>query len=348
MKVYHPKDGSWVVRDPVVDPGGGGGGFTPSFPGEPPPGKIYWGLSSSTGSPLSREAQMGATISTFRAYGANGESPAATTQKVIDTLAKNRLPMVSSKPPNDGWKSVAIGQQDAWVQDITDRFKALKKPIWWCIHHEPYDNVVNGKNWNGNPDQTQAWFRAMYDHIKTFTVGSNIVLMPIMQSAPFSPSVGGSANIVPWIPDSADIIGLDTYNHWYPTGKNKWREPEVCFGDAINAVAFTGKRVAMCEYGVRTDPSQPGRSGQWIKDVKSYLLSTGITVAASYFDSDRNVNDANPKDGLHEPPPWDLDHGGKVSAQVLETPANGYPGGPERLAAFKNVLLQSSTARLPA
>lgn len=351
LEVRHPHKGIWVVTDPAdPDPGG----WTPSFPGEPAPGTIYYGFSSAsdkfgTSGPQARETQLGVTVGCYRSYGSPGESIASNLAKIQDSLNGNRLPLHSTKPPGSGsWYDVANGSQDAWIQQITDGMKAMVKPIWWCVHHEPYDDGVGGKNWNGDPNQTTTNFRAMYDRLYQFTKNSNIVLMPVLQSAPFSPSVGGKQDIGPWIPASCDIIGLDTYNHWYPLpGKSRWREPSVCFGDALNAVASYGKKVVMAEYGVRTDPANPGRAAQWMRDAKAYLLSTGVTVAMSYFDSDRNVNDANPKDGTAPPPPWDLEYAGTVASQIREIPANGFVGGPERLNAFKELLLETSTAHLP-
>lgn len=177
------------------------------------------------------------------------------------------------------------------------------------------------------PGQQPADYVAMYARAKTFTAGSNVSLCPILQSAHFDPSVGGHQDITPWFGSECDIIGLDSYNHWYyynGTTGNKWREPSVCFGAVLDAVQQLNKPVCYAEYGVRTDSRTPPTydSAAWMQTAHDYLINNGV-VAMSYFDSDQNVNDGGT--------PWTLD----------------WNGDNTRLDAFKNILNGPNNYFLP-
>lgn len=350
-------------------------GWTPRFAGDPGPGKIWYGQSRSGGDidgPGERISQYGGRrVGLFRAYGTPGEAVSSVVSKARDQSRKRRLCWLSAKVPNNEWAKVADGTQDAWLRSLVSGLAALGTPVWLCLHHEPWDeagvtggaaNPVDNPTIPGNTAANHvAMHRRLRNMIAAEFPGALIAVVPILQQAPFTPSQTNNNPkdlLTRWYAvDSCDVIGLDSYVHWYindpPDAKtwSKWREPPVAF-EGIGLVASLGKPVAYAEYGIRTDWRNPGKSGQWMHDAYDYLIAQGV-VGLSYFDSDKNVNDqlaSDPyvgADGNRYGVTWDLSHGGRVDNQIPETPANGYPLGAERLNSYLELLDDPRTAYLP-
>lgn len=308
------------------------------FAGDPGFGKIWYGESNSGGSPSGRVSQLGKPIHLFRCYANPTQSVNPNNVIAIANthVSNNRLPILSAKSPNNDWEAVANGSQDAWLDAILLGLANLNSPIWFSLHHEPTDEV------NGTTRTRDTWI-AMHERIKArVPTGALLAICPI--TAPFEPT-----SPLDWYsPLSCDIVGIDGYNHWYPApypstlSYRNWREPSQVFGNTLSMAAWLNKPIAICEYGVRTNYNIPGKASNWMQDAFDYLLSNNV-VGMSYFDSDQNVNDSLPE---QEAPPWDLDHGGTVSNQVLETIQNGYPNGPERLLKFADILSDPRIAHL--
>ncbi len=294
--------------DAISQPGSGA-----RFPGDPGVGNLYFGLNTDGGDPAQREAEFGHRVGVYRSYWQASQVPELVATAARD-LDAGRLPFVSTKLPGT-WADVAAGKYDGWLADLMKRLGDLPGPVWLCLHHEPYDDQ--------GPGQTPADYADMYRHAALFKP-SNVALAPILQLAPFDPTVGGSADIRPWYAlDAIDIVGVDTYNHWYEGGDNKWRDPSVMteYWDTLDKL---GKPIALAEYGVRSDPVDPLRAAQWMRDWQQLLVARGDTVAMSFFDSNQNVNDGGT--------PWTLDAGGNV----------------ERFDAFKNLLTAPGSFYLPS
>jgi hypothetical protein len=173
------------------------------------------------------------------------------------------------------------------------------------------------------PGNTPASYRAMHRRAKDYVDakgGNKIAITPILQSSPFSPSVGGNADVTAWFAaDSCHCIGLDGYNHksFNPVNGNQWRTPQQVFEVVPVVIAAFGRPVVVAETNVRTDPGQPGRAAGWMHDAVTYLKSLGGVYAVSFFDSGANVNDGGSS--------WQFD-----------------ADGPERLDAFKDLILTQS------
>lgn len=287
-----------------------------TFPGDPGPGKLWYGQSIVGDNLSARETYYGHPTQSHRSYWQPTDVSSLIQQCVAD-IAAGRQPVVSTKLPAS-WAGVASGSQDAWINQLTGGLTGIG-PVWLCLHHEPFDDATGGKNWTGSPGYDIADFVAMYAHFKPFCPG-NVALMPIMQAAPFTPSVGGNANLTPWFGNIAcDLFGFDSYNHWYVGAPaKKWRTVDECFGAFITQMSGCQPAIpqVLCEYGVRTDPTGVNNAVAWMQGAYTYCLQAKIK-AMSYFDSSQNVNDGGT--------PWTLDYGGETS----------------RLAQFKTDLLAS-------
>jgi hypothetical protein len=209
-------------------------------------------------------------------------------------LAAGRIPFISFHTGTT-WAEVANGSQDAVLRDLMSRLGALKGPVWLTMDHEPYDDqAVKG---------TATDFGNANKHLMSM-IPSNVALVPILQTAPFDPTVGGSQNIAAWYPPgSYTFVGLDTYNHRYysPTPGNKYRDPATVLSvvDLVRQqLGRPGVPIAIAEFGVRTDPASPGKAAQWLRDFVAQAAGKNIP-AVCYFDSGQNVNDRGT--------PWTLD-----------------------------------------
>lgn len=286
----------------------------PRFPGDPGKHRLYFGESREGGDPAGREAEYGHRVGVYRSYWQPSQTASMLAVCERDTAA-GRMPFVSTKLPAT-WADVAAGSQDVWLQATMDALATVAGPVWLCLHHEPYDDQGIG--------QSPADYVAMYRHAYLMKP-RNVAMVPILQAAPFDPTVYGHADISPWYdPSVTDVVGIDTYNHWYPGGGNKWRDPATVASFFDVLAAKFGKPIALAEYGVRTDPAEVGKAAQWMSDFQALLVARGDMVAMSFFDSGQNVNDGGTD--------WSLD----------------YNGDAERLNAFKTLLSAPGSAYVKA
>lgn len=276
----------------------------PRFPGDPGKHKLYYGESRQGGDPADREAYCGHRLGIYRSYWQASQTASMVAVCKRDTTA-GRLPFASTKLPAT-WADVASGRQNKWLHATMDGLATVPGPVWLCLHHEPYDDQGLGQS----PHDYVAMYRRAYA-VKP----SNVAMVPILQAAPFDSTVNGHADITPWYDASVtDVVGIDTYNHWYPGGTNKWRNPATV-ASFFDVLASTyGKPIALAEHGVRTDPADVGKAAQWMSDLQALLVGRGDVVAMSVFDSGQNVNDGGTD--------WSLD----------------YNGDTERLDSFKALL----------
>lgn len=283
----------------------------PRFPGDPGAGRLYVGENRDGGDPIARETFFNHQVGVYRSYWQASQTASMIAVCNRD-LAARRIPFASTKLPGT-WAAVASGSQDAWLVGMMNALATVPGPVWLCLHHEPSDDVGTG--------QTPADYVAMYQHAYPLKP-ANVAMVPILQSAPFDPTVGGRGDITAWYDAAAmDLCGIDTYNHWYPGGTNKWRDPATVASFFDQLTQF-GKPIALAEYGVRTDPATPGKAAQWMRDFHDLLVARGDVVAMSFFDSEQNVNDGGT--------PWTLD----------------YAGDQERLEAFKALLTAAGSTYL--
>ena len=289
------------------------GGQDPGrFPGDPGKHRLYYGENREGGDPIAREEYCDHRVGVYRSYWQPSQisSMIAVCNRDLDI---GRLPFVSTKVPGT-WADVASGKQDAWLGGLMDGLNSVRGPVWLCLHHEPFDDTGAGRQ--------ASDYVGMYQHAYPMKP-ANVAMVPILQSAPFDVTVYGKQDITPWYdPSVTDVVGIDSYNHWYAGGTNKWRDPQTMalFFDVL-ATKF-GKPIALAEYGVRTDPANPGKAADWMSEFRNVLVGRGDVVAMSFFDSGQNVFDGGPS--------WALDAGGET----------------ERLDAFKNLLTAARSTYL--
>jgi hypothetical protein len=249
------------------------------FPGDPCD-KVYVGAAVTASDPSALEAQTGRKLSLFRSYMRANTPSTKFVSRATNDLANGRIPLISTKVPG-GWASVAAGNQDAW---LLERIRALAKvdgPVWLALHHEPTGD--------GAPSD---WV-AMQQHARKLIDANskNIALVGILNGWEFIKKNGHPEAYNMPVGSGVDVMGFDSYNTWSPTNGKKWRSVADVFSPAVT-IASWGYPTLVGEYGVRTDPSQPGRAAQWMSDAYDYAYEHGF-VAMAYFNSGLNSPDGS-------------------------------------------------------
>lgn len=280
------------------------GTCAPQFPGDPRCSRtMYYGASVEGGDPATLEGQTGHRLALYRSY-MHADTPASRfSARAAADVAAGRLPLISTKVPGT-WASVANGDQDAWLLERVRALATVPGPVWLALHHEP--------SGDGNPAD---WVR-MQQHARRLidANSTNIALVGILNGWDFK-----QRNATPqvWnhpVGTGVDVMGFDSYNGWSPTNGKQWQAASDVLSPALTIAAW-GYPTLVGEHGCRTDPSQPGRAAQWMRDAYAFGVAHGF-VGMSYFDSGLNSPDGT----------WELDS--------------------ERLPVFRTSLTAATTARL--
>jgi hypothetical protein len=277
------------------------------FPGDPGSGRLYYGACVMASLSITElEQKLGSTLTVRRSY----FSPSGTAgliQRCKDDHSKGRFPLVSTKAPGT-WADVAAGRQDGWLLNLLRGVGQLSKPVQLALHHEPEEQA-------GPTGMTPADYVAMQTRAINLakTNAPNTTIVPILMQWTFDPRSGRKVN--DWLVPASKVFGFDCYNDWSPGG---WSPPWRTFAEKASlALPYAGsKPILIPEYGCHTDPDQPGRAAQWMKDAFVWASNHNI-VSMAYYDSN-----------LHS----------RWGSWVLDA---------ERTAAMKDCIHRSNVARLP-
>ena len=269
------------------------------FPGDPGPGRIYYGASKPAGIPR-WERKMGARLSLHRMY-FQPRNTDGMARRVKATIGQGRMPYVSTKVPNNDWREVAAGGHDDWLHTMARALGQLDKAVFLSLHHEP-ENDRN--DFAGRRPQD---FVAMNNRaLEIFDrYAPKVSVFPTLQGWMHRKR---GVNPADWYVSDAAIYGVDIYNGWSPDNGQGWQPFSV--GLAAVREHSNGKPIAIGEHGCRTDPSNPGRAARWMR--KAYKASIKHNVVAlSYFNSDNGATDGT----------WELDRErGRAFTRKLKAP----------------------------
>ncbi|MEJ7743003.1 MAG: twin-arginine translocation signal domain-containing protein [Nocardioidaceae bacterium] len=235
-------------------------------------GELFYGASMPGGTLAPFEQQLGRVLSCHRSFFSSHEVDALVTQ-ATDDVNNGRLPMVSSKPPGS-WADTTLNI--AWMESLIQPLSDIPGPVYLTVHHEP----ENDEESYGSAADFVAMQEAVVNQAASAT---NIVVVPILSSWSFDPRADRTPSS--WNVPGAAVYGLDLYNSWSPTNGNTW----ITFADKLTMAEgeAAGRPLVVGEYGCRSDPTQPGRAGQWMREAFETALSSGV-IAMSYFHSHLN------------------------------------------------------------
>lgn len=250
-----------------------GGICRQQFPGEPCPGTMYYGAAVIGGDPRTLESKIGGTnLAIYRIYMTAGQKASAYGRRAQESVSNGRLPLMSTKVPGS-WADVAAGKYDGWLIDRLKALAAVNGPVWFALHHEP----------RGDGDAA-AWVR-MQQHARDLIdrYAPNVVLVGILNGWDFLQRGSNPAKYRMPVGTGVEIMGFDSYNPWSPTNGRPWKTVEKAMSPGLTIQSW-GYPTLVAETGVHTDPSNPGRAAQWLRDEYSYALANNF-LAVSYFDS---------------------------------------------------------------
>ena len=255
------------------------GSCSQKFPGDPScSNRVFYGASVQGGDPATLEAQTGRKLSLYRSYMNPGTTAAAMAARAKADVTAGRIPLISTKVPGS-WASVAAGQQDAWLLDRIRALATINGPVWLALHHEPAG------------DGAPADWVAMQQHARTLIKAnsSNIALVGILNGWDFKKKNGDPQAYNMPVGTGVDVMGFDSYNGWSPTNGKAWQAAADVFSPGLTIQSW-GYPTLVGEYGVRTDPANPGRAAQWLRDAYAFATAHHF-VGMSYFDSGNNSPD---------------------------------------------------------
>jgi hypothetical protein len=247
------------------------------FPGQPPPGSLYYGASVPHHRSLPAwEATLGSPLALNRSYFTPDHNETAQlVRRCGEDLRQGRLPHVSTKTWGT-WREVAAGVRDEWLTGILSQLGREAGPVFLTLHHEPENDA--GPAGMAPTDYVAMQRRAIE---LAAELAPQVVVVPVLQQWTFDPSrhdIDPSA----WIVPEAAVMGLDIYNPWSPTNGKEWRS----FGSKADEVIrwFGDRPMAIGEYGCRENPDVPGLAAEWLRDAADYARTHNV-VSMSYFNS---------------------------------------------------------------
>lgn len=227
------------------------------------------------------EAQLGRRLSCHRTFFLAAEVDELVAQ-AADDVRNARLPMVSTKPPG----SWALTARDfAWIESLISPLSDIPGPVYLTVHHEPENDAGS----YGSAVDFIAMQEALLRHSEP---AGNVVVVPILSSWSFDERADRAPS--DWNVPGAAVYGLDLYNPWSPFNGKVWTP--LADKLVLAEVEARGRPLVIGEYGCRSDPAQPGRADQWMRDAFETALGSGV-IAMSYFNSHVNSPDGT----------WELD-----------------------------------------
>jgi Glycosyl hydrolase family 26 len=196
-----------------------------------------------------------------------------------------RLPFVNWKAQRlDGspvpWRTIANGSDDEWIMQRADALKAFGSPLYLAFHHEPEDDLGT---W-GSPEDYAAAFRHIVDVFRSRGV-SNVAFVWTVMTWTFDPRSGRDPDAYYPGDGYVDIIGVDGYD-WYPGRVGApWESFEEIFERSNHFATIHDKPWMVVETGAQEDTHQPGRKGQWFRDIAATAKRWPLLKAVIYFDA---------------------------------------------------------------
>ena len=178
------------------------------------------------------------------------------------------------------WSTIASGAEDAAIAARADAVKAFGSPIYLTFHHEPEDDLGA---W-GTPTDYAAAFRHVVTIFRNRGV-TNVAFVWTMMNWTFEPGSGRDPNAYYPGDDYVDIIGSDGYELYPGKAGVAWESFQQVFQDTNSFALAHNKPWMAVETGAQEDPAQPGRKGQWFRDIVATAKGWPLLKAVIYFDT---------------------------------------------------------------
>jgi hypothetical protein len=253
----------------------------------PPTGGLLYGAHEPAASQLTQpqalvglETRVGRTMGIDRSYTYWDDAQPSGT--VTQDLAIGRVPLLSILPRSRSgvivpWATIASGAVDSDIRRQATSLAALPGGLILALHHEPEIAVGYG----ASTDYVAA-FRHYVSVFRSVGAG-NVAFAWILTPYTFKTKTTADA----WYPgdDVVDWIGADAYNFGGCRTGTSWTSMQSVAGAFYQWGSAHGKPLVLPEYGSATDPNDPARRAQWLRDTDATFQSWPNLRAVSYFDS---------------------------------------------------------------
>jgi hypothetical protein len=163
------------------------------------------------------------------------------------------------------WRSIANGDQDAWITTQARNLRATGWSGYFCFHKEP-ENEGNAADWKDAHDRVYGIFR---------NVGVPFQFVPTLTAATFGGLNGGAAA---WLPARYELLGVDGYNR--VNSPNGWRSFDRIFSPANTVALGKARGLYVIEYGC-TEGSA-GQKATWFNEARTTMINWTNVVGCSY------------------------------------------------------------------
>ncbi len=265
--------------------------WDPSYPGQPRPGKVYWGSSKQSNGDVSQlEADGKAALGIHRTFWSLYSPDSAVATARADLLA-GRIPVLSFSVPAGDWAAIGSGLKDGQVNILLNKLNALKDsestngPIFIAIQHEPEDN--------GGQSADHIAMNKRVRYLMTAIGTKNIALTQILVGADYTD--GAKYPAADWYADGIyDILGVDVY---FPDLAKSWTtnglasQPIVERKTVLSArkyAASKGRDLLLAEFGLVSNTGSDGASlteGLFSSAVAIPSEGQSRIIGVSYFNS---------------------------------------------------------------
>ncbi|NLN61827.1 MAG: hypothetical protein GX146_03005 [Myxococcales bacterium] len=180
------------------------------------------------------------------------------------------------------WGDIAAGKEDEQIAVTAARIAAFGRPLFLTFHHEPEDEVRDGK---GTAAEFAAAFRHVHDHFAALGVTNVVWVWNVMGFNGHQDLYEGGL-----YPGDAyvDWIAYDPYNWFGCRETAKWRSFEEMTEWFYE---WTGqhhpeKPLMLAEFGSEEHGAETPSKADWLREIPVVLATTRTRIrAVVYFDT---------------------------------------------------------------
>jgi hypothetical protein len=164
-----------------------------------------------------------------------------------------RIPWISYKPPV--LETATTNAQDATIDALIANLKAVNKPVWLTVWHEPEDQISGDASWGANFSARLANYKAVQVKFRQAldrANATNIAFAPVYMDWTFHPDSGRTASNYLAPAGTHDFLGVDFYVKRIEAGPIGSGTEGTAYGPLRTARQFAqanGWDLAIGEYG---------------------------------------------------------------------------------------------------
>jgi len=203
------------------------------------------------------------------------------------TVSQGRIPFISwtsrrTSGPATSWSDITLGKQDELIDARAKAIRDLHQPVLLGFAAEPRQLIGSGTSKSGASQELVSAFRHIVERFRV-NGATNASWMWTLTANEFR--TGDPLDTYPG-DQYVDWVGVDGYtNLQCPWLKVPWMPFRQLFAAATKFARDHGKPLAIAEFNLREDPTDPTRKGRWLEDVAQAVKADPTVRAVISFDS---------------------------------------------------------------